>query len=52
MEVVEAEAETCILEYHGNQALSDLSDETEDTLQRVEDFVNKHPVPTAVKEVT
>lgn len=55
MEVEEAVAETCILEYDGNQSLSDLSDKTEDTLQRVQDFVNKRPVPTAinmVKEVT
>ncbi|XP_052069120.1 titin homolog [Mytilus californianus] len=51
-EAAAAEVEARILEYDDSQAFSDLPDETEDPLQRVEDFVNKHPVPTAVREVT
>ncbi|XP_071151786.1 merlin-like [Mytilus edulis] len=51
-EAMPAEAEARILEYDDSQAFSDLPDEKEDLLQRVQDFVNKLPVSTAVKEVT
>ncbi|XP_052106290.1 receptor-type tyrosine-protein phosphatase kappa-like [Mytilus californianus] len=51
-EAAAAEAEARVLEYDDRQALDDLPKETEDPLQRVQDFVNKHPVPTAVQEVT
>ncbi|XP_071152766.1 uncharacterized protein [Mytilus edulis] len=51
-EAAAAEAEARILEYDDSQAFSDLPDEKEDLLQRVQDFVNKLPVSTAVKEVT
>ncbi|XP_052081320.1 uncharacterized protein LOC127719308 isoform X2 [Mytilus californianus] len=51
-EAAAAEAKARILEYHDSQALDDLPDETEDLLQRVQDFVNKHPEPTAIQEVT
>ncbi|XP_052105202.1 uncharacterized protein LOC127738110 [Mytilus californianus] len=51
-EAAAAEAEARILEYDDSQAFGDIPDETEDPLQRVLDFVNKHPVPTAVQEVT
>ncbi|XP_076102049.1 uncharacterized protein LOC143071561 [Mytilus galloprovincialis] len=51
-EAAAAEAEARILEYDDSQAYSDLPDEKEDPLQRVQDFVNKLPVSTAVKEVT
>ncbi|XP_076074970.1 uncharacterized protein LOC143045968 [Mytilus galloprovincialis] len=51
-EAAAAEAEARILEYDDSQAYSDLPDEKEDPLQRVQDFVNKLPVSTVVKEVT
>ncbi|XP_071167095.1 uncharacterized protein [Mytilus edulis] len=51
-EAAAAEAEARILEDDGSQAVSDLPDETEDPLQRVQDFVNKLPESTVVKEVT
>ncbi|XP_071175485.1 plectin-like [Mytilus edulis] len=51
-EAAAAETEARILEYDDSQAFSDLPDEKEDPLQRVQDFVNKLPVSTAVKEVT
>ncbi|XP_071147619.1 MAP7 domain-containing protein 2-like [Mytilus edulis] len=51
-EAAAAEAEARVLEYDGSQAFSDLPDEKEDPLQRVQDFVNKLPVSTVVKEVT
>ncbi|XP_052103849.1 uncharacterized protein LOC127737302 [Mytilus californianus] len=51
-EAAAAEAEARILEHDGSQAFSELPGETEDPLQRVQDFVNKHSVPTAVQEVT
>ncbi|XP_076109616.1 uncharacterized protein LOC143078648 [Mytilus galloprovincialis] len=51
-EAAAAEAEARILEYDDSQAVSDLPDEKEDPLQRVQDFVNKLPVSTVVKEVT
>ena len=47
-----AEDAARILKYDGSQAFSNLSDETEDLLQRVQDFVNKNYVPRAVQEVT
>ena len=49
-EAAAAEAEARVLEYDGSQAFSDLPDEKEDPLQRVQDFVNKLPVSTVVKE--
>ncbi|XP_071123362.1 uncharacterized protein [Mytilus edulis] len=51
-EAAAAEAEARILEDDGSQAVSDLPDETEDPLQRVQDFVNKLPESSVVKEVT
>ncbi|XP_076089919.1 uncharacterized protein LOC143061943 [Mytilus galloprovincialis] len=51
-EAAAAEAEARILEYDDSQAFSELPDEKEDPLQRVQDFVNKLPVSIAVKEVT
>ncbi|XP_076082666.1 uncharacterized protein LOC143053771 [Mytilus galloprovincialis] len=51
-EAAAAEAEARILEYDDSQAVSDLPAEKEDPLQRVQDFVNKLPVSTVVKEVT
>ncbi|XP_076078783.1 uncharacterized protein LOC143048795 [Mytilus galloprovincialis] len=51
-EAAAAEAEARILEYDDSQAFSDLPNEKEDPLQRVQDFVNKLPVSTTVKEVT
>ncbi|XP_052062914.1 uncharacterized protein LOC127702663 [Mytilus californianus] len=51
-EAAAAEAEARILEYDDSQALDDLPKETEDPLQRVQDFVNKHPEPTAIQEAT
>ncbi|XP_071122109.1 uncharacterized protein [Mytilus edulis] len=51
-EAAAAEAEARVLEYDGSQAFSDLPDEKEDPLQCVQDFVNKLPVLTVVKEVT
>ncbi|XP_052091094.1 uncharacterized protein LOC127727986 [Mytilus californianus] len=51
-EAVAAEAEARILEYDDSQALDDLPNETEDPLKRVQDFINKHPVPTAEQEVS
>ncbi|XP_071150458.1 uncharacterized protein [Mytilus edulis] len=51
-EAAAAEAEARILEYDDSQAFSDLPNEKEDPLQRVQDFVNKLPVSTALKEVT
>ncbi|XP_071161241.1 uncharacterized protein [Mytilus edulis] len=51
-EAAAAEAEARILEYDDSQAFSDLPNEKEDPLQRVQDFVNKLPASTAVKEVT
>ena len=47
-EAAAAEAEARILEYDDSQALDDLPDEAKDPLQRVQYFVNKHPVPTNV----
>ncbi|XP_076071585.1 uncharacterized protein LOC143042967 [Mytilus galloprovincialis] len=49
-EAAAAEAEARILEYDDSQAFSELPDEKEDPLQRVQDFVNKLPVSTDVKE--
>ncbi|XP_076084371.1 uncharacterized protein LOC143055113, partial [Mytilus galloprovincialis] len=51
-EAAAPEAEARILEDDGSQAVSDLPDETEDPLKRVQDFVNTLPVSTDVKEVT
>ncbi|XP_071151136.1 uncharacterized protein [Mytilus edulis] len=51
-EAAAAEAEARILEYDDSQAFGDLPNEKEDPLQRVQDFVNKLPVSTVVKEVT
>ena len=51
-EAAAAEADARILDYDGSQAFRDLPYDTEDPLQRVQDFVNKHPVPAAVPKVT
>lgn len=41
-----------ILEYDESQSFGDVPYDTVDPLQRMQDFVNKHNVPTAVWEVT
>ncbi|XP_052090324.1 uncharacterized protein LOC127726993 [Mytilus californianus] len=51
-EAAAAGAEARILEYDDSQVLCDLHNETEDPLHCVQDFVNKHPKPTAIQEVT
>ncbi|XP_068209384.1 uncharacterized protein [Palaemon carinicauda] len=49
-EAAAAEAEACVLECDNSQAVSHLPEETEDPLQRVQNFVKNHPGPVEFPE--